>query len=115
VNFNQKQIRIEEATSNQLPDPTLSKAALQDMKKCPQPKGQLFELAYDKLVVAVGCYSQTFGTPGVRENAFFLKDVMDARKIRYRVLECVLSLIRKSLQLDTDCFRFRDCFTSNIF
>jgi NADH dehydrogenase FAD-containing subunit len=48
----------------------------------------MFELNYDKLVVAVGCYSHTFGTPGVRENALFLKDVVDARKIRKRILEC---------------------------
>ena len=48
----------------------------------------MFDVHYDKLVIAVGCYSQTFGTKGVKENAFFLKDVADARKIRTRVLEC---------------------------
>lgn len=46
-----------------------------------------FELPYDKLVIAVGCYSQTFGTPGVKENALFLKDVKDARRIRSRILQ----------------------------
>lgn len=46
-----------------------------------------FNVSYDKLVIAVGCYSQTFGTKGVRENALFLKDVGDARKIRRRILE----------------------------
>jgi NADH dehydrogenase FAD-containing subunit len=46
-----------------------------------------FEISYDKLVICVGCYSQTFGTKGVRENALFLKDIGDARKIRRRVLE----------------------------
>jgi NADH dehydrogenase FAD-containing subunit len=46
-----------------------------------------FDVSYDKLVIAVGCYSQTFGTKGVRENALFLKDIGDARKIRRRVLE----------------------------
>ncbi|KIW03052.1 uncharacterized protein PV09_05703 [Verruconis gallopava] len=51
-------------------------------------EGKLFDLAYDKLVIAVGCYSQTFGTPGVKENAYFLKDVGDARKIRKRLLDC---------------------------
>ena len=40
------------------------------------------------MVVSVGCYSQTFGIEGVRENALFLKDVGDARKIRKRILEC---------------------------
>lgn len=47
----------------------------------------LFPVKYDKLVVTVGSYSQTFGTPGVKENAYFLKDVGDARKIRKRILE----------------------------
>lgn len=56
-------------------------------------KGKVFELSYDKLIVAVGCYSQTFGTKGVRENALFLKDVIDARKIRKRILECELGLM----------------------
>lgn len=53
-----------------------------------QAKGEMFEMAWDKLVVAVGCYSQTFGTKGVKENAFFLKDVGDARRIRNRMLAC---------------------------
>lgn len=51
-------------------------------------KGEVFELGWDKLIVAVGCYSQTFGTPGVREHAYFLKDVGDAKKIRNRLLSC---------------------------
>lgn len=46
-----------------------------------------FPISYDKLVIAVGTYSQTFGTPGVRENAYFQKDVGDARAIRKRILE----------------------------
>jgi NADH dehydrogenase FAD-containing subunit len=46
-----------------------------------------FPIKYDKLIIAVGCYSQTFGTEGVRENALFLKDVNDARRIRRRVLD----------------------------
>ena len=32
-----------------------------------------YELQYDKLVIGVGALSNTFGTPGVLENAFFLK------------------------------------------
>ena len=28
-----------------------------------------YEIKYDKLVIATGCYNQTFGTPGVKENA----------------------------------------------
>lgn len=51
-------------------------------------KGQMFDLSYDKLIISVGSYSQTFGIPGVREYANFLKDIGDARKIRRRLLEC---------------------------
>ncbi len=60
----------------------------QKEKAVKRRKGKRWEVSYDKLVVTVGCYSQTFGTPGVRENAYFMKDVGDARKIRKRVLEC---------------------------
>ncbi|KAM0790064.1 hypothetical protein ACM66B_005392 [Microbotryomycetes sp. NB124-2] len=47
-----------------------------------------FDVPFDKLVIAVGAYSQTFNTPGVKEYAYFLKDVKDARRIRSRILEC---------------------------
>ncbi|KAG2228905.1 hypothetical protein INT48_004677 [Thamnidium elegans] len=47
-----------------------------------------FSLDYDKLVIGVGSYSNTFGIPGVEEHACFLKDVNDARKIRKRLVEC---------------------------
>lgn len=50
--------------------------------------GKKWKVNYDKLVVSVGCYSQTFGTKGVKENAYFLKDISGSRKIRKRVLEC---------------------------
>ncbi|KAK9475948.1 hypothetical protein V1514DRAFT_338343 [Lipomyces japonicus] len=46
-----------------------------------------FQIHYDKLAIAVGCYSQTFKIPGVKEHAFFLKDISDALKIRNRILE----------------------------
>lgn len=46
-----------------------------------------FPVSYDKLIIAVGTYSQTFNTKGVRENAYFLKDVGDAVAIRRRILE----------------------------
>ena len=51
-------------------------------------RGKPFELDYDKLVIAVGAYSNTFNTPGVKEHAIFLKQIDDARKIRSRILEC---------------------------
>lgn len=93
VNFNEKRVLIEDATVRrplQLSGKAFHAASFADgdHTERSKKKGQMFDLTYDKLVIAVGCYSQTFGTPGVRENAFFLKDVVDARKIRKRILEC---------------------------
>lgn len=51
-------------------------------------QGEMFEVPYDKLVVAVGAVSKTFDTPGVRHNAMFFKDIGDARRVKRRVREC---------------------------
>lgn len=92
VNFNEKTLFIEESTRRREPQASKSSelpvSAYTGAKKLSPKKGQVFNLKYDKLVVAVGCYAQTFNTPGVRENAFFLKDVSDSIKIRKRILEC---------------------------
>lgn len=96
VDFKTKTISVEEAVD----DPTQGMALTTDRhagetkeqraleKQRDTEKGKVFDLTYDKLIVTVGCYSQTFGTPGVKDNAFFLKDVGDARKIRNRILAC---------------------------
>ncbi|KAG1742979.1 FAD/NAD(P)-binding domain-containing protein [Suillus occidentalis] len=54
----------------------------------PLGTGNAFNLRYDKLVIAVGAYSQTFNVPGVKEHAHFLKNVRDARAIRTRIIDC---------------------------
>lgn len=71
-------------------------------------EGKRWEISYDKLVISVGCYSQTFGTKGVKENAFFQKDIGDARRIRKRVLECfeIASLPTTSEALRIKLLRF---------
>ena len=96
VDLYNKTVTIEEAIAD--PNQSLALTAsrhegkdetqLQLEKVSKTRKGQLFDLKYDKLIIAVGAYMQTFNTPGVRENANFLKDVGDARKIRKRLLEC---------------------------
>lgn len=50
--------------------------------------GQIFDVPYDKLVIAVGCVSRTFNTPGVRQNAMFFKDIGDSRRVKRRIREC---------------------------
>lgn len=47
------------------------------------------EVPFDMLVVGVGAENATFGIPGVRENACFLKEVTDAQRIRKRIMDCV--------------------------
>lgn len=96
VDFKNKRISIEETVEH----PGQALAPVRDRhekqegnereveREKERKKGELFDLDYDKLVIAVGCYSQTFGIPGVRDNALFLKDVGDARKIRNRLLAC---------------------------
>ncbi|BEI81926.1 hypothetical protein CcaverHIS002_0210860 [Cutaneotrichosporon cavernicola] len=49
--------------------------------------GDAYDVQFDKLVVATGCRSASFGTPGVTEYAHFLKDVREARAIRHRLLQ----------------------------
>ena len=46
-----------------------------------------FTVPYDKLVVAVGAPPNTFGTPGVREHAKFLKEVDDAIDVRRKLAD----------------------------
>lgn len=48
--------------------------------------GMELELSYDKLVVAVGSQPNTFGIPGVKENALFLKEAEDSAKLHARLL-----------------------------
>tara|TARA_R110002003_G_scaffold63_6_gene5839 strand:- start:10725 stop:11750 length:1026 start_codon:yes stop_codon:yes gene_type:complete len=96
VDFKNKTVTIEEAVDDPKQGMALttdrhageSKEQREAEKRRDVQKGRVFDLGYDKLIVTVGCYSQTFGTPGVREHAYFLKDVGDARKIRNRLLAC---------------------------
>ncbi|XP_004365104.1 NADH dehydrogenase [Capsaspora owczarzaki ATCC 30864] len=54
---------------------------------CKDEHDQLFELPYDRLVVAVGAHNNTFNTPGVEKNCHFLKQVQDARDIRAKIMD----------------------------
>ncbi|KZT63442.1 FAD/NAD(P)-binding domain-containing protein [Daedalea quercina L-15889] len=69
-------------------DPSVQVAPVNERAVERDPGTMPFTLRYDRLVVAVGAYNQTFGVPGVKENAHFLKDIKDARAIRARILEC---------------------------
>ena len=45
-------------------------------------------MSYDVIILAPGCLNQTFNTPGVVENACFVRNVVDAMVIRQRVSDC---------------------------
>lgn len=101
IDFDNKLIQVEtnpdadELNSRTMPPPQPPKQSPQssdvstvESSTIAPKKGEMISVPYDKLIVAVGSYSQTFGIPGVREHANFLRDVGDARSIRLRVLQC---------------------------
>jgi NADH:ubiquinone reductase (non-electrogenic) len=45
-------------------------------------------IGYDYLVFAVGAETQTFGIPGVKEHAVFMKELQDAEKMQRRFMDC---------------------------
>lgn len=55
-------------------------------------QGTRFTLDYDVLVIATGCKSNVFNTPGILERegreVHFLKNLWHARNIRNRILQC---------------------------
>ncbi|KAK4196640.1 putative external mitochondrial NADH-ubiquinone oxidoreductase 1 precursor [Triangularia verruculosa] len=84
IDFSRKTITVEtnaaeEAASKTVVPPPGGQIPLRD-------KGEVIEVRYDKLIIAAGAYSQTFGIEGVREHAHFLRDIGDARRVRLRVL-----------------------------
>ncbi|KAI9033504.1 hypothetical protein DFJ74DRAFT_652664 [Hyaloraphidium curvatum] len=46
-------------------------------------------IKYDYLVTAVGAENATFGIPGVKEHACFLKELPDAKAIRIKLMDCL--------------------------
>ncbi|KAI1760138.1 FAD/NAD(P)-binding domain-containing protein [Hypoxylon sp. FL1150] len=99
IDFARKTIRVEANISDDLASRTrLIMKRISD----PPEKGPMFDIEYDKLVIAVGAYSQTFGIEGVREHANFLRDIGDARKIRQKVLQ---NFERAALPIASDADR----------
>lgn len=91
IDFDRKTIRVEtnaaeEAASKTIVPPSPLPPSGAGQTVTTGAKGDLIDIRYDKLVIACGAYSQTFGIEGVREHAHFLRDIGDARRIRLRVL-----------------------------
>ncbi len=47
-----------------------------------------FSLKYDMLVIAVGTVNNTYDIPGAGPHALFVKELIDARTIRERIIDC---------------------------
>ncbi|KAG6888259.1 hypothetical protein C0992_009148 [Termitomyces sp. T32_za158] len=47
------------------------------------------QIKFDYLVMAVGAEVQTFGIPGVKEHACFMKELADAEKMQKRFMDCI--------------------------
>lgn len=72
---------------------------------------RLYEINFDYLVIAVGEVTSTFGIKGIKENALFLKELDDSRKIRTRVVDCFenASLPGLTEEEKRDFLRFAVC------
>ena len=59
--------------------------------------GDIHELRYDTLVIALGGVTHTFGIPGIEEHAVGMKTLADAFSLRNRIVE-----ILERAELETD-------------
>ncbi|CAF3165364.1 unnamed protein product [Rotaria socialis] len=55
-----------------------------------------FDMKYDILIVAIGSENNTFNIPGVEEHAHFLKEILDARRIRSAISDAFESAMTPS-------------------
>ena len=59
---------------------------------------------YDHLVVACGAQPATYGTKGVEEHSFFMKELEDSRRIRNHILGCLEAASLPGLPTMLDLF-----------
>lgn len=57
-------------------------------------------MQYDVLVVAIGSENNTFNIPGVEEHAHFLKEVLDARRIRSAISDAFESAMTPTQSIE---------------
>ncbi|KAI0431501.1 pyridine nucleotide-disulfide oxidoreductase-domain-containing protein [Xylaria sp. FL1042] len=102
IDFGRKVVRVEANTSEDIAGRVRPQLAPHHHGSVEIEKGPLFDVPYDKLVMAVGAYAQTFGIEGVKDYANFLRNVGDARKVRMKILQC---FEKASLPITTDTER----------
>ncbi|KAI5453063.1 hypothetical protein NCC49_006092 [Naganishia albida] len=82
-------------------DPLVKEQQRDARAETPERLKATYKIRFDKLVIAAGSYNQTFSTPGVEKNAFFLKDIEGASAIRYQIYE-LLDIATWPLLSDAD-------------
>ncbi|KAK5673547.1 NADH:ubiquinone oxidoreductase [Batrachochytrium dendrobatidis] len=85
--FKKRQVVFIEGDCNSI-DPTTKTLSVSDNSEIVGVVSKQ-TIPYDYLVVACGAENATFGIPGVREHACFLKEAWDAKKIRTRLMDCL--------------------------
>lgn len=93
VDFKRKTIECSPAIGSEIRKQELNRRIDDDSDDAIKPAvsypGQkLYTIDYDKLIIAVGCGTATFGIEGAEAHSFMLKTADDAQKIRTRILEC---------------------------
>ncbi|EJD40789.1 NADH dehydrogenase [Auricularia subglabra TFB-10046 SS5] len=85
--FKTRQVSVIEAEATAV-DPVAKTVTFNDTSVI---KGAVVEktMPYDYLVFAVGAETQTFGIPGVREHACFMKELHDAERFRENMMDCI--------------------------
>ncbi|KAH7926603.1 NDE2, mitochondrial external NADH dehydrogenase [Leucogyrophana mollusca] len=87
--FKSRQVSVIEAEAKEV-DPINKTVTFSDNSEI---QGQVSSttIPYDYLVYAVGAETQTFGIPGVKEHACFMKELHDAERMQRQFLDCVES------------------------
>ncbi|EIW75954.1 NADH dehydrogenase [Coniophora puteana RWD-64-598 SS2] len=87
--FKEREVRVIEAEAKSV-DPIKKTITFADDSEI-QGLVSSTTIPYDYLVYAVGAETQTFGIPGVKEHALFMKEIHDAERMQRRFLDCIES------------------------
>ncbi|EGN94415.1 NDE2, mitochondrial external NADH dehydrogenase [Serpula lacrymans var. lacrymans S7.3] len=87
--FKNRQVSVIEAEAKVV-DPINKTVTFSDDSEI-QGKVSSTTIPYDYLVYAVGAETQTFGIPGVKKHACFMKELHDAERMQRQFMDCVES------------------------
>lgn len=85
-------VRFLEAEATDI-DPTNKKITIKGSNTATESPAET--LNYDYLVIGVGAQNSTFGIPGIKENACFLKEIDDSVQVRKKFMDCIEAALLK--------------------